>query len=361
MDVSRKWKVGEVSTDKWLVLVPSGSTAACCCPHSAASVSWVCGSSVYKPGSERWSQHAPSQQGPWLKSQTVGNCSCLQNTVLLRWRPPDAPSGHTCCPPWCAAPSTPHSGGCTRQSTRGCSQMRRGWSHRKQRRQHGHCGSNALPCFSWNALDLQCPRSAAGAKQNQSFKCCYTRVHFQIILLLVLDSWWFREHSLSLIMKGWLFNRVGQWFGSTLKHVSSLFPLTSVAQKIVAYLSDEMNRGVMKNVIKSLFFLSSPHLYIYPVELQRPLSKINPDGCLGVLQESTPAESVRQTRLSNIWISDDYYLKDPRLRAVIVVVWGELQGVVQTDNGAEILLRFVFYCHCSCSRGPDVDNMEISR
>lgn len=117
----------------------------------------------------------------------------------------------------------------------------------------------------------------------------------------------------------------------------------------------------MKNVIKSLFFLSSPHLYIYPVELQRPLPKINPDRCLGVLQESTPAESVRQTRLSNIWISDDYYLKDPRLRAVIVVVWGELQGVVQTDNGAEILLRFVFYCHCSCSRGPDVDNMEISR
>lgn len=117
----------------------------------------------------------------------------------------------------------------------------------------------------------------------------------------------------------------------------------------------------MKNVIKSLFFLSSAHLYIYSVELQRPLSKINPDRCLGVRQESTPAESVRQTRLSNIWIADDYYLKDPRLRAVIVVVWGELQGVVQTDNGAEVLPRFVFYCHCSCSRGPDVDNMEISR
>lgn len=117
----------------------------------------------------------------------------------------------------------------------------------------------------------------------------------------------------------------------------------------------------MKNVMKSACLFSCPHLDIYPVEFQRPLSEIDPDRCLGVLQESTPAESVRQTRLSSIGISYDYYLKNPRLSAVIVVVRGELQGPVQIDNGAEILPRFVFYCHCSCSRGLDVNSAEISR
>lgn len=117
----------------------------------------------------------------------------------------------------------------------------------------------------------------------------------------------------------------------------------------------------MKSGMRSACLFPRPHLDIYPVQFQRPLSEIDPDCCLGVLQESTPAESVRQTRLSHIGISDDYDLKDPRLNAVIVVVRGELQGAVQIDNGAEILPRFVFYCHCSCSRGLDGSGVEISR
>lgn len=117
----------------------------------------------------------------------------------------------------------------------------------------------------------------------------------------------------------------------------------------------------MKNVMKSACLFSSPHLDIYPVEFQRPFSEIDPDRGLGVLQERTPAESVRQTRLSNIGISYDYYLKNPRLSAVIVVVRGEFEGAVQVDNGAEILPRVVFYCHCSCSRSLDVKGGDIAR
>lgn len=45
----------------------------------------------------------------------------------------------------------------------------------------------------------------------------------------------------------------------------------------------------------------------------------------------------------------------------MVVVRGELQGAVQIYNCAEILPRFVFYCHCSCSRSLDVNSAEISR
>lgn len=128
----------------------------------------------------------------------------------------------------------------------------------------------------------------------------------------------------------------------------------------IHFLIDDSSR-VMKNVIKSPCLFLCPHLDIYPVEFQRPLSEIDPDRCLGVLQESTPAESVRQTRLSNIGITYDNYLKNTWLNTVIIVVWGELQGAVQTDNSAEILPLFVFYCHFSCSRGLDANSAEISR
>lgn len=139
---------GDLSIDKLILPALSGSTAACRNFHSAASVSWVCGSSAYKPMSERWHPHVPSQRDPWLKSQIGGNYSCLPGTVRLRWTPPAVPSGHTCFPLRFEAPWAPRSVGCTHPPTQGCSRRKTGWSRHIQRWRHGRCGSSAPPCSS---------------------------------------------------------------------------------------------------------------------------------------------------------------------------------------------------------------------
>lgn len=95
------------------------------------------------------------------------------------------------------------------------------------------------------------------------------------------------------------------------------------------------------------------HLDTLSVQLQRPLSEIDPDSCLRVFQESAPAEPVGQTRLPHIWVSYYYYLENPSVCSVVFVVRGELQGIVSTENCVKFLPRFVFYCHCSSSRGLD--------
>lgn len=87
-----------------------------------------------------------------------------------------------------------------------------------------------------------------------------------------------------------------------------------------------------------------------PIELHRPLSEIDPDRCLGVFQEGPSAESVGETRLPHVGVPDDDNLEYPRLRSVIVVVRGELQRLVLTENDVKFLPGFVFYCHRSWSR-----------
>lgn len=105
----------------------------------------------------------------------------------------------------------------------------------------------------------------------------------------------------------------------------------------------------------------SSHLNPLPIELQRPLPKIDPDCRLWVFQESAPAESVSQTRLSHIGVTYYYDLKNPRLYVLMFVMRRQLQRVVQTENCVKLLRRFVYYCHVSSSRGLDVNSVEISR
>lgn len=95
-----------------------------------------------------------------------------------------------------------------------------------------------------------------------------------------------------------------------------------------------------------------------PIELQRPLSEIDPDRCLWVFQEGPSAESVGQTRLSHIRISDDDDLKNPRLWRLIVVLRRELQGLILPENDVKFLPGLVFYCHRSCSRRLDTNASE---
>lgn len=159
---------GDISIGKLLLPALSGSTDNWHYSHLAASVSGVCGSSVYKPKLERWHQHVPSQQVLWLKSQRVGSCSCRQDTGQPWWGPPGGPSGRTCFPPPHGARGGPHSVGCTLQSTQVCFQRRRGWSRHTRRWRHGRCGSSAPPCSSWNAPDLPCPRSATGTAETNN-------------------------------------------------------------------------------------------------------------------------------------------------------------------------------------------------
>lgn len=98
-----------------------------------------------------------------------------------------------------------------------------------------------------------------------------------------------------------------------------------------------------------------------PIELHRPLSEIDPDRCLGVFQEGASTESVGETRFPHVGVSDDDNLEYPRLRSVIVVMRGELQRLILTENDVKFLPGFVFYCHRSWSRCLIANATEISR
>lgn len=98
-----------------------------------------------------------------------------------------------------------------------------------------------------------------------------------------------------------------------------------------------------------------------PIQLHRPLSEIDPDRCLGVFQEGPSTESIGETRFPHVGVSDDDNLKYPRLRRVIVVMRGELQRLILTENDVKFLPGFVFYCHRSWSRCLIANATEVSR
>lgn len=106
---------------------------------------------------------------------------------------------------------------------------------------------------------------------------------------------------------------------------------------------------------------SNSNLDTLPIELHRPLSEIDPDRCLGVFQEGPSTESIGETRFPHVRVSDDDNLKYPRLRSVIVVMRGELQRLVLTENDVKFLPGFVFYCHRSWSRCLLANGTEVSR
>ena len=70
--------------------VLSDTKADSSCSHWAASVSEAYGSSICRPMSGRLNQRVPSQQGPWLTSQTGGSCSHLPCVGRGTLAPPDA-------------------------------------------------------------------------------------------------------------------------------------------------------------------------------------------------------------------------------------------------------------------------------
>lgn len=105
----------------------------------------------------------------------------------------------------------------------------------------------------------------------------------------------------------------------------------------------------------------SYHLDTLSVNIQRLLSEIDPDRRLRVVQERAPAEAVRQARLPHARVPDDDYLEDASGRGVMTAVRRDLRGVTLTENGVQLVPRFVFYCHRSSSRGLDVSGAETSR